>query len=212
MKKVIIFDMDGVLFDTSEIVEQYFLERYPTLTTELQKEMLCGNIHEEMEKYIATLPVSETIETEEQKEVRRAIYSARKLKAEMYEGMKELLVSLHNKNFILVLNTSALERNCVPLLDKFEIKVLFDLVATAEVAKSKVEKFKIIKEKYRTKAEDMLFITDTLGDVREAEVAGVPTVAVTWGAHDEAYFNREPHENLKGVISSVADLENFINA
>ena len=62
------------------------------------------------------------------------------------------------------------------------------------------------------KEADMLFVTDTLGDIREADIAGIPTVAVTWGAHDESYFNREPHENLLKIVSSVSELEGFIEA
>ncbi len=78
------------------------------------------------------------------------------------------------------------------------------------MSKSKVEKFRMMEEKYGVRKNDMLFITDTLGDIREADKAGVPTIAVTWGAHDTSYFHREPHENLIGVVSTVAELENFI--
>jgi phosphoglycolate phosphatase len=36
-------------------------------------------------------------------------------------------------------------------------------------------------DKYGIGAEDCLFITDTLGDIKEAHHMKVPTVAVTWG-------------------------------
>ncbi len=85
-------------------------------------------------------------------------------------------------------------------------------MATAEVSKSKVEKFTMIKDRYGVDKSDMLFITDTLGDVREAYIADVSTVVVTWGAHDASYFKRENFQNLQKVVNTVNELETAIHA
>ncbi len=85
------------------------------------------------------------------------------------------------------------------------------MIATAELSKSKVEKFALITEKYNVNASDTLFITDALGDVKEAEMAGVPTVAVTWGVHDHTFFNRKKHSNLIGVVNTVKELQNSLS-
>lgn len=204
--KIIIFDLDGVLFDSTAIAEKNMLDLYPDITNEMHKEVLTGNFHEE----VAKLTIPRKIETEEEKKIRQSQYSKDKSKVLMYEGMKELLIHLHSKGYILILNTSALDRNCLPLLENQNIKDLFDFLATAEISKSKVEKFKMIEDKYTTPKEDVLFITDTLGDIREADIANIPTVAVTWGTHDRSYFNREPHENLIGIADSVSELRAFI--
>ena len=42
---------------------------------------------------------------------------------------------------------------------------------------------KIIFSKYGIGAKDCLFITDTLGDLKEAAEVNIKTVAVTWGFH-----------------------------
>jgi phosphoglycolate phosphatase-like HAD superfamily hydrolase len=104
-----------------------------------------------------------------------------------------------------------MERNCLPLLEKAGIQNMFDWVASADVSKDKVEKFAMIQERYAAKKEDLLFITDTQGDIREADRAGIATIAVLWGSHDESYFNREPHENLKGIVASPAELKECIS-
>lgn len=205
-KKIIIFDMDGVLFDSNTIATQSLLYQYPGLTEEMQKEILTGNFHEEVSKI--TIPKRE--ETEEEKAARKLKYSKDKSEVPMYSGTKELLSYLHNEGYIIVLNTSALDRNCLPLLERANITHFFDFLATAELSRSKVEKFKMIENKYIVDQNDMLFVTDTLGDIREADMAGIPTVAVTWGAHDRSYFNREPHTNLIGIVDSIAELESFI--
>lgn len=200
--------MDGVIFDTVSMSQQYFLQQFPHMNAEVQKELLTGNFHEEFQKFKeANAP---KVETEEEMEARKAAFSLTKLQAKMYDGMHDLLHELHEKGYILVLNTSALPRNTVPLLEKADIARMFDFVAASDVSKSKVDKFKIIEEKYSATKEQLLFVTDTLGDLREADTAGVPTVAVMWGAHDHSFFGREPHENLKGIVDSVEELRNFI--
>lgn len=200
--------MDGVLFDSIGFAKESFLKGHPGMTDEMYREMGMGNFYEEMEKYAHL----KTPETEEEAAKRKAVYAETKSRTPMFDGTKELLISLHGSGYVLVLNTNAYERNCLPLLERSGIMPLFSLIAAAELSKSKVEKFRLIDEKYGFSKEDTLFITDSLGDVREADEAGIPTVAVTWGIHDESYFNREPHANLIGIADSVVRLKDFISA
>lgn len=207
MKRIIIFDLDGVLFDSIGLAMASMSVSWPGLTEEMYKELLCGNIHEELKKI--TLPKKQR--TEEEEAERRLLYAKNKLEVPMYPGAKELLQELHARKYTLVLNSSAYDRNVHPLLEKSNIDSLFDFVATAEISKSKVDKFKLIEERYSLTSGDCLFITDTLGDVREAELANIPTVAVTWGAHDRSYFNRLPNsKNLLAIVDTCEELKKFI--
>jgi phosphoglycolate phosphatase len=203
--KVVIFDLDGVLFDTTEHVISFFLEWFPTLTREKVHEMWTGNFDEEISKFrVDNKPIDET---PEQKHERNRIYSERKSKLPMFPGTKELLFTLHKSGRTLVINTAALEKNCIPLLEWAGILNMFDFVATKELSPSKVEKFKKISGKYGVSPKEMTFITDTLGDIRDADVANVPTIAVTWGAHNHSYFNREKNKNLIKIVDSVSELQ-----
>lgn len=206
MSKVIIFDMDGVLFDTGSIVEKSVLAQYPGMTVEMGKELLAGNFHDAIRDF----HLERITETPEEMAERKAKYEIEKSNAPMYIGARKLLQDLHNMGYKIVLNTSAYERYCVPLLEKAGIKELFDMIGTAEVSKSKVEKFEIIKEKYNASLDDMIFITDTLGDIREAEQAHISTIAVSWGAHDHSFFNRMPLSNLVAIVDSMQELEEVI--
>jgi phosphoglycolate phosphatase len=205
-KKVIIFDMDGVLFDTIPYAEKAYLEGHPGMTSKIYKSLHAGNFHEETKKY-AHLKKEET---EEEKDKRNIAYAEVKSKTPMFDGIEELLRNLHSLGFLLVLNTNAFDRNCLPLLEKSGIKNLFDLIATAEFSKSKVEKFKLIEEKYNVNKEDLVFITDSLGDVKEANVAEIPTVVVTWGVHDNSFFDNEKYPNLILIVNTVEELSRFI--
>ena len=205
-KKLLIFDMYGVLFDSSRFSERFFLEKHTGVTEKMYREIHSGNYYEEAKKYdhlkIAT--------TKDEANKDKIVYAKEKTKSPMFVGTKELLIELHNLGFTLILNTSAYERNCLPLLEKAKIKELFDFVAAAEVSKSKIKKFKLIENKYNIGNKNLLFITDALGDLREADQAGIPTITVTWGVHDKTYFSRETHDNLIGVVDTVEELRNLI--
>ncbi|QQR79213.1 MAG: HAD family hydrolase [Candidatus Moraniibacteriota bacterium] len=205
-KKVIIFDMDGVLFDTIPYAEETFLGGHLGVTSEMYKELHSGNFHEEIKKYSHL----KKEETEEEVVRRNLAYAEKKKEAPLFEGIDNFLKALHSAGYLLVLNTNAFERNCLPLLERAGIRSLFDFIPTAEISKDKVEKFNLIGEKYDINMGDALFVTDALGDVRDADTAGVPTVAVTWGVHDKTFFEREKHDNLIGIVDTVEELRNYI--
>lgn len=205
-KKVIVFDMDGVIFDSGKIAHDHIKNKYPSLTEEMHKEILMHNFYDGLAK-IKHLkrPMSK-----EEEEALGLEYIEKKKQAPLYGGILEFLESLHENEYVLALNTSSMERNCMPLLEKDGIRQFFDFLGTKEVSKSKVEKFKLIREKYNITNDEMIFITDTLGDIREADEAGVPTIAVTWGVHDKDFFLREPHHNLEKIVDTIEELRNYI--
>ena len=198
--------MDGVLFDTMPFAEKTTLESYPGMTSAMYKELHSGNYHEELKKHSSIKKVI----TEKEELERRLAYAEKKKSAPLFEGIEVLLRDLHSVGNMLILNTNAFEKNCTPLLERTGILSLFDLIATAEVSKSKVEKFLLIKKKYGVNKKDIVFVTDALGDVREAGIAEIPTIAVTWGVHNDSFFSREKHPYLVGIVNTVKELRSLL--
>ncbi len=198
--------MDGVIFDTIHLSKKALMESHPGITEEQYSELHTGNFHEEIKKYSHL----KTELTDEEEEKRKVAYSESKSKSTIFDGMKDLLVDLHKLGVILVLNTSAYNRNCLPLLEVSSMTNLFDFVADADLSKSKVEKFDLIVHRYNLAKEELLFVTDAVGDVVEAETAGIPTIAVTWGASSEAHFKKENYRYLKQIVNTVSDLRNSL--
>ena len=206
-KKIIVFDMDGVLFDTIGFARESFIKRRPGMTKEMYDDLHSSNYHNEARKYDhLKIPITEE---EEKKYIEE--YSIKKSEATMFEGMKELLLELHAKGSALVLNTNAYEINCLPLLENAGIKDIFDYIACAEVSKDKVEKFGIIEKKFDAAKTDIIFVTDALGDAKDAEQAGVSTIAVTFGVHNRSYFEEGKLPNLLGIVNSPGELKELLH-
>ncbi len=208
MKKprIIIFDLDGVLVDSNKLTAEDFYKVHPTAPDHLYKETLCGNFIEENAK----LGEFKKIETLEEKEERWNKYIEDKRDCALFDGIVEFVNDIHRVGHTLCLNTSASEKTCFPSLERHGLLDLFDFLGTKEISTKKTEKFQMIKDKYDVDSTGMIFITDTLGDIREADHSGVPTIAVTWGIHDRQYFNREPHDNLIAIVDSVAELRELL--
>ena len=54
-----------------------------------------------------------------------------------------------------------------------------------DIHRSKVAKIQMILKKHGIKPAEAIFITDTLGDMREAIKCGVLSIGVTWGFHEK---------------------------
>ncbi len=72
---------------------------------------------------------------------------------------------------------------------------------------SKEHKMKNILETFSITPDKAVFITDTSTDILEANYAGVKSVGVTWGLHDqELLATTNPHK----IVNDAAELEDAI--
>jgi phosphoglycolate phosphatase len=172
-KKIVMFDFDGVLIDTlipcytinTEINEDLSLEEYKSFFT--------GNIHDAIRKNGE--PRKRHPEFEQKYDI-----CVREIKIpDILKDAVKYLASLYT----LTIVSSTYSNSIHEILLREGIAEYFTDVLGADVDPSKVVKIKMLLEKHHSDPHDCVFVTDTLGDIREAHKCSVPSVAVTWGFH-----------------------------
>jgi len=127
--------------------------------------------------------------------------------ATLFPGIKAAIKELSDA-YKLIVVSSTISAPINELLAKFDLSSFFIEVMGYEVQSSKVEKIKMVFSKYQTSAADCVFVTDTLGDIREAEKTGVGAVGVSWGFHDrETLLRGQPF----AIVDSPAALPEAIS-
>jgi phosphoglycolate phosphatase len=175
MKKLLIFDFDGVLEDTFDWNFEVAKKRYKGINKEEYRTWFNGNIYE----HPCVLEAG-PMNIKEYFKIYKKGFANKKLKSNYIKLLKDL-----KKEFILVIISSIDEDIILPYLKRSNALNLFDDVWGYKTELSKANKFKKFLEKYKISGENCLFITDTLGDILEAKKVGILTVGVTWGYHSK---------------------------
>ncbi len=63
---------------------------------------------------------------------------------------------------------------------------IFQEILGSDFMLSKKDKMLYAIKKYPVIREDIYYIGDTIGDIKEGKQAGIKTIGVTWGWHDKA--------------------------
>jgi phosphoglycolate phosphatase-like HAD superfamily hydrolase len=169
----IIFDFDGVLMDSTQTLFNTTKHFLPEFTEEELHDVFKENAHNH--------PTTKEIFSKHHDEFQQRFLDETKA-SHFFDGAKELIEKLEN-NYQLFINTSAPTHNVVEFLKLIGKEHSFEKVYGADIETSKVKKFEMIVNKYNLKKEECLFITDTLGDLRESKIAEIKSIAVTWGVH-----------------------------
>lgn len=95
-------------------------------------------------------------------------------------GMSEVVARLAGE-YTLIIISSTITSPIQEFTAKHGLAKYFAEIMGNDVRTSKVEKIKIVFSKYGPGPKECVFITDTLGDMREAREAGVGSIGVSWG-------------------------------
>jgi phosphoglycolate phosphatase len=173
--------------------------------------MFTGNLFEQIDNNPDTYRKKDRSKEEEQG-IKQSYTQEKGTTVALYDGIHELIQSLHSCNIPMAINTSASEENTYPVLKRHGITSYFEPILTRDQVKSKATKFDMIKEQYRVDDEQLVFITDSLGDLYEAQEKQIPSIAVTWGVHDYDILNRYDDTNLLTVVDSVEELSGYLHS
>lgn len=194
---LVLFDFDGVLVDTMQInldVNRKLFDR--DFDIDEYRKLFLGNIYEMLDKDHKDL-MDEEVQN-------RFAEAYGKLLMEMppFNKVDEMLRMVAEPRRAHIV-TSSREEMVSEYLDKHGLLQFFDGVHGKETHTSKVVKFQNILKHEDTMRDNSVFITDTVGDVLEADEVGIDSIAVTWGFHPEEWIKDSPHHTM---VHSVDEL------
>jgi phosphoglycolate phosphatase-like HAD superfamily hydrolase len=192
MIKLIMFDFDGVIDNNYNLNFELCSKKFLNITIEEHKKQYDGNVHLEREKLK---------ERDTGFNFLKCLSDGRKNR-KIEKETKNTLTNLA-KDFKLGIISSCHEYGIKDYLKNNKIEVLFSFVYGLEMHKLKTYKFKKVLSDFNLKENECIFITDTLGDILEANEVGISTIAVDFGYHERERLEKG---NPLKIISKFEEL------
>ena len=201
--KAIIFDFDGVIHDTFDLAysinQKVTSESHEPISKEEYKSFFEGNV---LEKVYSTFDGQISVKFREHESI---AFDTLK----MDDDIKKELQKLKEKYELYIISSNT-EKNLLKYFQNNNFSNIFSDILAEETHKSKVEKFKILFKKYDLNPHNCIFITDTLGDIKEANQVNVRSIACTFGFHDEERLRKgNPYlviSKFREIIPSIESI------
>lgn len=210
MINTILFDYDGTLMDTNEVVLQSWQHTFRTIRGHEEDLSVIRKTFGEplvmtLEKTFPEIPLEESL----------AIYRTYQKEVftdfvEVFPGMMELLQQLKEKGYKLGLVTSRTKDTTWRGLEVYGMDQYFDAVITAgdtDKHKPDPEPILITLEKLGAAPEEAIMVGDTMFDLLCAQNAGVRSVIVDWSiTMSESEKSQADH-----IIKTASELLELLN-
>lgn len=194
-KKIVMFDFDGVLVNTIEFIFKLNKEVNKELTWEIFQDFSNGNFHSGIEKATKDGIYKKPDDWDN-------IYSENIEKLTIHDILNQT-IKLLSKDCVLSIVSSSSTSVIKKFLNKENIDAYFSDIYGTDVNSMKSVKIKMLLDKYSIPKEDAVFITDSLGDIHEANECGIKSIGVTWGIHKKDTLSKG---NPELIIEDPRDL------
>ncbi len=189
-KKLVIFDFDGVLVNTLEFSFDEHKKLNNSLTWKKFQDFSNGNFRSGIGKAVAedNYIIPDNWDDLYTKNIEDITIS---------DILNKTITELSIK-YILTIVSSSSTKVINKFLEKEKITEIFSDILGADINSNKTVKINSLLRKYNILPSDIVFITDSLGDILEANESGINSIGVTWGIHSK--------ENLeKGSPITIID-------
>jgi phosphoglycolate phosphatase len=181
--QLIIFDFDGTLVDTLEIMVKIVNRLAPEFGYQPLDVDRVSNL-----KYLTPWEVIKLLQVS----LWKLPFILRRVKQEfktevgnvrLFPGILELLQSLRSNNYRLGIVSSNAEGNIRSLLRLYGIEHLFEFVITASTFGKGRAIAKVMRQDGLDRS-DVIYIGDEIRDIQAAKSIGIRVVAVSWGFNE----------------------------
>lgn len=211
MRKLAIFDFDGTLVDSVWDVVICFNETleihgFPTLTHEEYLDRLGGNIDEIISLILKDNDTPENIELV--KDTYKKVYSASpKDNTLPFPNVHEVLKALQDRGVLLAINSNRKNDSLNFYVDKFFSDIDFVAIEGHNPGyPSKPSPFAAekIMNKFDVAKDEVIYVGDSLTDIKTAQNAQIDCVLVRWGyGRKDAYGSEYP-------IGQIGDIHELL--
>lgn len=179
----VLFDFDGTLMDTSEVIINSWQHTFMTIKGEERDASeiiptMGEPLKVSMERFFPDIPVDESIRI-----YRSYHYNNFGDMISVFPGMHDLLEYLHENNYKTAIVTSRLLGTTMQGIEAYGLEKYIDLVITADdvtMHKPHPEPIEVALKKLNKIPEQAIMIGDTMYDILCARNAGVKSVLVGW--------------------------------
>jgi phosphoglycolate phosphatase len=210
---LIVFDWDGTLFDSTGLITRCIQSASRDVgqppPSDFDARYVIGlGLADALQHAVPGLPPEKR---EEMRERYRVHYVARQHEIVLFDGALALLHELKKRHHWLAVATGKSRRGLDEALSTTELHGLFDATRTPDETASKPNPQMLLElmAEFGVPPERTLMIGDTTHDLQMALNAGVPSVAVSYGAHEPQAFAKFP---TRQVVNSVVELQAWLSA
>jgi phosphoglycolate phosphatase len=98
------------------------------------------------------------------------------------DGLLPVIAAMHRLHPLVIISSGG-EKTIRGQLAHFGFNGIFETILGSDFMLSKIDKINHAVSAFQVDKDRTYYIGDTTGDIREAKMAGISTVAVTWGWH-----------------------------
>ena len=187
-KRAIIFDFDGTLVDTTEILFRVFNDlasqyHYPPISKEAWSKVRDEGIKQYLSTH-AKIPFWKLWRFTRRARARYRSYSA---VIRPFPDIKETLDALRKKGLTIGIVSSNSTDTISRVLKKFGMSV--DFIVTSSIF-GKSRTLSALARKYHFDKNEILYIGDEVRDVEACRKSGVDILAVTWGLNSKTTLQK----------------------
>lgn len=205
--RVIIFDFDGTLVDTTEIFFRVFNDladqyHYPPISKETWLKVKDEGIKQYLSTY-AKIPFWKLWRFTCRARARYQSYSAN---IHPFPDIKEALDALRKKGCAIGIVSSNATDTIATLLKKFDMSV--DFIVTSSIF-GKSRTLNTLTRRYHFDKNEILYIGDEVRDVEACRKSSIDMLAVTWGFNSQSTLHKagartidQPFRILEAIIDT----------
>jgi len=182
----IIFDMDGTLTQTNELIFATFNHVAERYTGRVFSPSEITAMFGPPEEVAIERLVGEDRSPSAMEDFYRFYEEHHPRMADLYDGIREMLHYLRGKGILMAVFTGKGRRTALITLDKIGIREMFDMVVTGSDVvnhKPSAEGIQKVMKAFDLVKEEVLMVGDAVNDVKAAHEAGIPVAAVLWDSY-----------------------------